>query len=124
VVSSSQLPAVKNLEIYQGDTFSLYMRLRMKDANGLPGAYLDLTGQTPKAEIRPTPESSTVNATFTCTLDNQIVSPGGITLALAASTTLTLANGVWDLQFKDTGGTINTYLRGTVTVTKEVTRGL
>lgn len=123
-MSNSTLPAIKDLEIYQGDTFSLFMRLRMKQANGLPGAYLVLTGMTGKAEVRPTPESTTVLATFTVSLSNQTTEPGGVTLTLPAATTLTLSSGVWDLQFKDGAGVVTTYLRGNVTVTKEVTRGI
>jgi hypothetical protein len=123
-VATSQLPAVKNLEIYQGDTFSMFMRLRMKNAAGLPGEYINLTGLTGKAEIRPSAESTTISAAFTITLSNQTTEPGGVTLELPAATTLNLSNGVWDLQFKDGTGVVTTYLRGTVTVTKEVTRGI
>lgn len=113
-----------NLDIYQGDTFNLYMRLRSKLSPTRPGPYIDLTNLTPKAEIRPSADSTTVLATFTCTKDNQTTLPGGITLLLSASTTLTLGSGVWDLQFRDTTGVVTTYLRGAVLVTKEVTRGV
>ncbi len=116
------LPVVYDLDIYQGDTIENYFRIRGKTASGQPGPYINLTGTTPKAEIRVNESSAIVMATFTCALDDQTVSPGGVTLKLSHAQTLTISNGVWDLQFINSLGEVRTYLRGSVTVYKEVTR--
>lgn len=117
------IPGTYNLEIYKGDTFLLYVRIQATNSNGAPGEYIDLTGNTPKAQIRATPTNPTVLAEFTATLDNQTTNMGGITLMLTPAQTAALTNGVWDLQTSNAGGTIiNTYLAGTVMVIEEVTR--
>jgi len=112
------LPAQYDLDVYQGDTFTRYIRLKRRDLT-----YIDLTGATPKAEIRTDEASSTVLATIAVTLDNQTTSPGGMTLLLTATQTTTLSSGKWDLQIRAADTTTTTYLRGLVTVYKEITRG-
>ena len=50
-------PAQCDIQIYRGDYFEMTLRLREGTINGAtyaPGAYLDLTGWQPKAEIRAT----------------------------------------------------------------------
>lgn len=50
---------------------------------------------------------------------------GGVTLSLTAAETSEIIDGLWDLQINDPAtGSVNTYLRGRVYVTKDVTRVL
>lgn len=115
------LPASRNLTIYAGDTFEMSVRLREKTVDGLPGNPVNLAGCTPKSQIRATEDSSTVIAEFSCALDTDPTT-GIINVSLAASTTATLVGGVWDLQLTFPDGKIRTYVKGNVSVQKEVTR--
>lgn len=113
------LPVSKNITVYQGDTFDLVFRLRNPDTSEGPGSYIDLTGCTAKAQVRSTEIDPTVLAEFTPTVDGV---NGQVSLRLSSTQTAGLAAGVWDVQLTFPDGTIKTYLKGTVTVVKEVTR--
>lgn len=111
-------PQTYDLQLYQGDSFSFTFRL--KDSLG---AYVDLTGATPSAQIRANPDSTTTIADFTCVIENQSTMRGGVTISLSAAQTTGMATaGFWDVQLEFTDGTVKTYLKGAVTVGKEITR--
>lgn len=120
------LPVQRNLVIYKGDTFSFSFRLRDRTSTGELGNYVDLTGATGKSQIRLTADSASVIAEFDVTIPNQSVAAnkGRVNLYLSPETTgsSTFVNGSWDAQITFPDGTIRTYLHGTVTVMKEVTR--
>lgn len=113
------LPATRDLTIYKGDTFTMQVRLRQKTVDGLAGASVDLTGATPKAQVRTDYDAPAVLADFTCTLAP--ATSGIIQLELSAAQTATFTTGVWDLQVTFPDGRIRTYVTGTVTTQKEVT---
>lgn len=116
-------PGTHDLDIYKGDSFELFFRIRETDVNGDPAGYVNLTGRVPKAQIRASASSGTVLAEFTAALADQTTAPGGVLLTLTPAQTAALTNGVWDVQLTTTAtGDTKTYLRGTVTVTDEVTR--
>ena len=123
-------PAQCDIQLYRGDYFEMTLRLREGTINGstyAPGAYLDLTGWQPKAEIRASVDSTGPPlATFTTEVMDQEIAgtKGGVHVFLPADTTaaLTATNAVWDVQLTDTLDRVYTYLRGTVTITKDVTR--
>jgi len=121
-------PAQCDIQLYRGDYFEMTLRLREGTFNGTaytPGAYLDLTGWTPKSEIRATVDTTgSAMATLTAELLDQGTIPGGVHLSLPAaqSAGLTAASAVWDVQLTNPEGHVYTYLRGTVTITKDVTR--
>jgi hypothetical protein len=118
-------PADYNIEIYKGDTYELFVRVRERLANGDPGDYLDLTGATGKAQVRASEASPTVVAEFTVTLGNQTLTPGAVLLSLssAETTAMVLASaGRWDFQITFADGKVRTLLRGTATLILEVTR--
>jgi hypothetical protein len=116
-------PPTFNIEIYQGDTFSMFLRIRALDANGDPGNYLDLTGSTAKAQVRANAAADPPDAEFTCTLGNQSTVPGSLFVELSPAQTAALTgNGVYDVQITHADGRIRTYLAGTTTLIKEVTR--
>ena len=109
----------KNLVMYQGDTFELIFQLKEK-GTGLP---VDLTGCTPKSEIRISAASPDVVETFTAALAPAI--DGKVRLSLTAAETTALAPGtalVWDVQLLWPDGVVKTYLAGSINVLPEVTR--
>jgi hypothetical protein len=111
----SALPATVNLALYQGD--DMYLDLTVTDPDG---SAADLTGATPKAEIRTAPSSDVVAAEFVITG----VSANTIHLHLphAASAALGAGEMAWDCQLTRSSGDITTLAAGRVSVTGEVTR--
>lgn len=102
------------LKLYRGDTYRWQFKLWDDAEKTIP---TDLTGVTPKAEIRDKP-SGTVKATIACT----VVAPNIIDAVLsAADCALLPAKGQWDLQLTYTDGDVATVLAGTVDVTLDVT---
>lgn len=121
-------PAQCDIQVYRGDYFEMTLRLRSGTVTAggyTPGPYLNLTGWTPKAEIRANQDAPGAPlATFTAEILDQTDIPGGVHLSLptAQSAALSVATAVWDVQLTDTQARVYTYLRGAVTVTKDVTR--
>lgn len=119
-------PAKQDIKIRRGDSWDLFFRVKGRSALG-DLVYLDLTGCTPKAQIRATSESATVLQEITCTLTDQNTLPGGVLLRLEDSDTSDLAattSAKWDVEIKWPGvnGDRKTVLEGTVTVTTDITR--
>lgn len=116
-------PAVFDPEVYQGDSWDLFFRVKARDAGGNL-VYQDLTGATPKAQFRPNAASSTITAELTCTLSNQSTTPGGVLVRLSPAQSAGLAPGnlVWDCEISYSNGDKRTVLAGAVTVIAEVTR--
>lgn len=119
------LPVNRNITIYKGDTFTLDFRLRARTSQGDPGVYIDLTGATARAQIRPA-EDGSLSTEFTCATADQTTTDGKgrvqISLTPAQTSALPDSGGVWDVQVEFPDGTVRTYLKGTVSITKEVTR--
>lgn len=112
------------LEIYQGDSFSWYMRVR--EAGGAEAPYRDLTGSTPKSQVRVTADAATVVVEFSVTLADQAEPEtiGGVFFSLTPDQTSALDPGtyVFDAEVDYGGDDVDTYVKGTVVVTAEVTR--
>ena len=109
----------KNLVLYQGDTFELIFQLKNKGT----GTPVDITGCTPKSEIRLTPATATVKVPFTAQLLD--ATQGKVRLSLTAAQTTALTPGealVWDVQLLWPDGVVKTYLNGSINVLPEVTR--
>jgi hypothetical protein len=116
-------PATYNLNIYQGDTFAFTFRLRSTNPDGSLGAYVNLTGCTAKSQIRD--GSGTLIVELTAEILDQSTTLGGVTLSLTHDQTAALeveSGLLWDVQITTAGGVVTTYLKGTVTVTAEVTQ--
>jgi len=106
------------LELYQGDYFELAVTLYEVDGT----TPRNLTGMTPRAQVRTTAEDSTVLLEFDITIDDDPTT-GQLTLSAAsAQTALLPKKAVWDFQLTDAGDRTRTYLRGSVVATREVTR--
>lgn len=116
-------PATFDIELYQGDSYDLFFRVKARDNTGSL-VYQDLTGCTAKAQIRPNAASTTVSVEMSATISDQTTLTGGVLLHITAvqSAALTITNGVWDVQITYPSGDVRTVLAGTVIVTAEVTR--
>ena len=106
---------IYNIKIDQGSDFSLQLTVQED------GSAKNLTGFSARAQLRPTIDSSTLTATFTCTVTN---ATGGIlTMTLPYTTTDDISVGqyFYDLELY-TGTTSQRLIQGTATVSGEVTR--
>jgi hypothetical protein len=112
-MSASAWPNTVDVDIYQGDDFSMTLTVTNPD-----GSAANLTGATAAAQIRSAPASTDIAATFTTTIASNVVT---LTLTHTAATALS-GNYVWDCQLTYSGGTVNTIAAGRVRVAAEVTR--
>ena len=106
---------IYNIKIDQGSDFSLQLTVQED------GSAKNLTGFSARAQMRPTIDSSTLTATFTCTITD--ASSGILTMTLPYTTTddITVGQYYYDLELY-TGTTSQRLIQGTATVTGEVTR--
>ena len=108
------LPAVVNLQIYEGD--DLYIDMQVNDSTG---AAINLTGTAPMSQIRPAPNDPNILANITVLIDGTVT--GLLHLHLNASDSNDLpASCAWDIQLSSPS--ITTIAAGTVTVTPQVTQ--
>lgn len=125
-MSTSLVPPDYDLTLYEGDSVSFSFRARSRTSTGGPGPYYDLTGCTPKAQIRFSEDDETVVAEFTAVLGDQTDSDekGMVKLSLTSAqiTDWAAEEAVWDAQVTWPDGRVQTFLKGKVTVVKEVTR--
>ena len=100
----------------QGTTFS--REITVQDS----GSAMNLTGYTPRMQMRSTHDSSTIALTFTATVSN--AAQGKIQLSATDTLTSAVEEGiyVYDLEIESSGGTVTRLMEGNVTVTPEVTR--
>ncbi len=108
------LPATVDLFVYRGD--DLILPVTVNNPDGTPA---DLTGMFVDADIRVTPDDTTVAGSFDWGITGNV-----ITLDLHATTSAQLPpSAVWDLQLTaGPGGVITTIAAGRITVTPDVTR--
>lgn len=129
-----KLPKTEDISLYRGDTFEFFFRLRddveavVGDPLSTVSTYRDLTGYTSKAQVRNAVQ--VVLAEFTATVVNQTVARGGVLLTLSPAQTTAMpvptnesvAIGVWDVQLTSPGGTVTSYIRGSVYIGEDTTR--
>jgi hypothetical protein len=116
-------PAVINLTIYQGSTFSQ----KFKWKTGNPATPVNLAGYTARMQIREKIKSP--NYIINLTTEN-----GGIVITNAANgefsveipatvtASMNFKVGVYDLEFVSSGGIVERLFQGTITLSPEVTR--
>ena len=106
---------IYNIKIDQGSDFSLQLTVQED------GSAKNLTGFSARAQMRPTIDSSTLTATFTCTITD--ASSGILTMTLPYTTTddITVGQYYYDLELY-TGTTSQRLIQGTAPLTGEVTR--
>ena len=106
-----------NLVIDQGADFAISLTLTED------GSAKDLSDYSARAQMRSKKSSSTVAATFTCTITD--ADEGKVKMSMGNSTTAALTPGVYfyDLElFTASDANVTRLLEGTATVTAEVTR--
>jgi hypothetical protein len=109
-------PADQDLILTRGDTETLVVTITSDGSTAV-----DITGRTYRAQIRSTQDSTTIKATFTCTVTG--AASGQVTCVLSALSSATLSAGLyfWDLE-ENASGVVSTILAGNVTVLADVTR--
>jgi hypothetical protein len=109
-------PADQDLIITRGDTETLVVTITTDGSTAV-----DITGRTYLSQIRTQQDSTTIKASFTCTVTNGAA--GQVTCVLSATSSAALSAGLyfWDLQ-ENASSVISTILAGTVTVLADVTR--
>lgn len=130
-------PVPKDIDVYRGDTFEFFFRIRHRvyDATAqtyVAGDYVDLTGWTGLAQIRENADAAAVLASFTVTIANQaaLETRGGVLLTLPPAVSAGLPAlglppvpaGIWDVQLTNATAEVRTYYKGAVTVDKDVSR--
>ena len=106
-----------NLVIDQGSDFALDLAISED------GSIKDLTGFSARAQMRSTKSSSTVAATFTCTVPDPTAGTVRIALGNSVSSGLTAGTYVYDLEIFTAGNaSVTRLMEGDVTLTQEVTR--
>lgn len=111
------LPAVQDINIYQGDTWEAPFRLKKAD-----NTYQDFTGWTVRAHIRTSPTAATPLVEMTATIATTTIT---LSLTPAQTAALPAAGGQWDLELTTPaaqGSKVRTYLRGNVKVMEELTK--
>jgi hypothetical protein len=109
-------PADQDLIITRGDTETLVVTITTDGSTAIP-----ITGRTYTSQIRTQQDSTTVKASFTCTVTDGAA--GQVTCVLSSTSSAALSAGLyfWDLQ-ENASSVISTILAGTVTVLADVTR--
>ena len=109
-------PADQDLILTRGDTETLVVTITSDGSTAV-----DITGRTYRAQIRSTQDSTTIKATFTCTVTG--AASGQVTCVLSATSSAALSAGLyfWDLE-ENASGVVSTILAGNVTVLADVTR--
>jgi hypothetical protein len=109
-------PADQDLILTRGDTETLVVTITTDGSTAV-----NITGRTYKAQIRSTQDSTTIKASFTCTVTG--AASGQVTCVLSATSSAALSAGLyfWDLE-ENASGVISTILAGNVTVLADVTR--
>lgn len=118
-----------DLTIEQGTTFKRVLTIR-DSLNAL----IDLTGETFRGQIRKTPSSTTVAATFTCVLKNQVTNKGEVEISISAAETsliplaatskplIITENFVYNIERVKADGTVLRLLEGLAIVSPEVAK--
>lgn len=110
------MPATRNIEIYQGDTYAHQLTLK-NNAN----AVINITSRTYSGQIRKRRSSETVSATFTAEVTDG--ANGVVVFSLTPAITANLRSGVYVYDFQEVNGAaVTTILTGNATITGEVTR--
>lgn len=113
----SFFPATHNFDVYAGDTYTFTITYKENSVG------VDLTGTTLASSIATAAgETATTTMTVTAAAD-QTANPGqmNVTLPAANSDLLTGASYVYDIEVTWPDTSVQTILRGTITVTQDVT---
>ena len=106
-----------DIVVDQGSDFSIQIQIEQDGSN------VNLSTHSARAQLRPTPTSSTKTADFTCSIVNAV--QGRIKMSLGNSVTANISNGkyYYDLELVNTSdSSVTRLIEGVAKVTPEVTR--
>lgn len=110
------MPAERNIEIYQGDTYAHQLSLKTS-AN----AVIDITSRAYSGQIRKRRSSTAITATFNTEITDGANGVVVFSLLPAITANIVAGNYVYDFQ-EINGVVVTTILTGTAVITGEVTR--
>jgi hypothetical protein len=122
------IAGIYNIFIEQGTSFTRLIEIEYPDPDDLTIMLpYDMTSFSASMQIRRTIDSTTPQITLTSSNSRIEIQPGGVDNAIrlnlsAADTKSLTSDGVYDLEISDPGGNVSRILRGTVTLSLEVTR--
>ncbi len=122
------IAGIYNLFIEQGATFTRLIEIEYPDPSDFTAMLpYDLSGFSASMQIRRTIDSTTPQITLTNSDSRIEIQPSGVNNAIklnlsANDTKLLTSDGVYDIEISDAGGNVSRILRGTVTLSLEVTR--
>jgi hypothetical protein len=122
------IAGIYNIFIEQGTSFTRLIEIEYPDPDDLTVMLpYDMTSFSASMQIRRTIDSTTPQITLTSSNSRIEIQPGGVENAIrlnlsAADTKSLTSDGVYDLEISDPGGNVSRILRGTVTLSLEVTR--
>lgn len=126
----STLPSVADIEVYRGDRYELFLLISNEVFNESTGqwevsTYEDLTNWTITGQIRASKDSSTVAGEFAVTKSDQVTVRGGVLCVILPTVCATLVGDsyVFDIQGVLDADHVETFARGSITMTGDVTRG-
>ena len=106
-----------DIVIDQGSDFAIEVQIQQNSAN------VNLSTHSARAQLRPTPTSSTKTADFTCSIVN--AAQGRIKMSLGNTVTANISNGkyYYDLELVNSSdSSVTRLIEGVARVTPEVTR--
>lgn len=106
-----------DIVIDQGADFSLQIAIAQD------GTAINLSNHTASAQLRPTPSSDTLTATFTCSITD--AANGVLKMSLGYATTANISSGkyYYDLElYNSSSNTMARLIQGVARVTQNVTR--
>lgn len=111
-------PASLALVETRGDVWSLVVKLK-DQTTGNP---INITGRTYRMQVRASSESTSITATYTCTVTD--AANGTISCTCPSSTTTNVKPGdyVWDFEQMVSGSSPKTILSGTLVCKGDVTK--
>lgn len=122
------IAGIYNLFIEQGTSFTRLIEIEYPDPDDLTIMLpYDMTSFSASMQIRRTIDSATPQITLTSSNGRIEIQSASIANAIrltlsAADTKLLTSDGVYDLEIADPGGNVSRILKGTVTLSLEVTR--
>ena len=122
------LAGAYNFTIEQGTSFTRLIEIEYPDPDDLTVFIpFDLTGYSASMQIRRTIDSATPQITLTDSNGRIEIQSASVANAIRLTlspeeTALVETDGVYDIEIEDTSGVVSRILKGTVTLSRQVTR--
>ena len=122
------LAGAYNFTIEQGTSFTRLIEIEYPDPDDLTVFIpFDLTGYSASMQIRRTIDSATPQITLTDSNGRIEIQSASVANAIRLTlspeeTALVVTDGVYDIEIEDNSGVVSRILKGTVTLSRQVTR--